>query len=126
MVNDSPRERDIQERTFTFACRVIDLCEVLFRRGRVASHLAGQLLDAGTSVGANMMEADAGQTKPDFIAKTCIARKEVRESHYWLRLIAYAVRPNPPEVNGLRDEASQLDKILSKIVYVARSTPKRG
>ena len=73
-----------------------------------------------------MAEADAGQSKPDFISKTCIARKEARESLYWLRLIEHAVKPAPPEATRLRDEASQLVAILTKIVSVARSSPTRG
>ena len=78
---------DIQARAFEFAVQVLlwyrqlpkvhDCTRVLARR---------QLLDSATSVGANLEEADGGQTKPDFRAKLATARKEAKESVYWLRL----------------------------------------
>jgi four helix bundle protein len=49
--------------------------------------ISKQLLRSSTSIGANVEEADAGQTKKDFIAKMSIASKEARETHYWLRLL---------------------------------------
>ena len=53
----------------------------------VGRTLSGQLLRAGTSVGANLEEAQAGQSRADFISKNAIALKEARETHYWLRLL---------------------------------------
>jgi four helix bundle protein len=76
---------DIRERTFRFACDIVSLCEALSDRGFGARRLSGRLLDSGTSICANLEEADAGQSKPDFIAKCTIALKEAREAHYWLR-----------------------------------------
>ena len=58
---------DIQARTFALACRIIDFCRQLARSGYVVRRLASQLLDAGTSIGANLEEADAAQTKRDFL-----------------------------------------------------------
>jgi len=125
MIDSKPR-RDIQGRAFMFACAILPLCDRLLRRGGVAALLARQLAKAGTSIGANMAEATAAQTKPDFIAKACIARKEAFESHYWLRLLESTSQPVPAEVASLRDEASQIVAILTKIVSVARSSPRRG
>src|SRR6266513_1364767 len=80
--------RDIQNRSFAFACRIIRLTEHVHRRRSFAARLiARQLLGAGTSVGANLEEASAAQSKPDFISKCSIAAKEARETHYWLRLL---------------------------------------
>jgi four helix bundle protein len=75
-------------RAFDFACRIVRLHRTLTRKGGAARRLAAQLLDAGTSVGSNLEEAEAGQSKADFISKCRIALKEARESHYWLRLFA--------------------------------------
>jgi four helix bundle protein len=93
--HDAPNARmtvpfDIQERSFLFACRIITFCRRLNTADPVLRRLSWQLLDAGTSVGANLEEADTGQTKRDFIAKAAIARKESAETRYWLRLIAFA------------------------------------
>ena len=80
--------KEIAERAFRFSCRIVKLYEKLVRKGGAARELARQVLDSGTSIGANLEEATGGQTKPDFIAKVCIARKEARETVYWLRLLA--------------------------------------
>jgi four helix bundle protein len=79
--------RDIKERTFEFALRIIKLCQHLDRRPGVPRGLSYRLFKAGTSVGANVEEAQAGQSRPDFISKNSIALKEARECHYWLRLL---------------------------------------
>jgi four helix bundle protein len=76
---------DIHARVFTFACKIIEFCRHLAGSDYVIRRLASQLLNAGTSIGANLEEADAGQTKRDFIAKVAIARKESAEARYWLR-----------------------------------------
>ena len=78
--------RIISERAFEFACRIVQLCERLWARGPAARKVADQLFDAGTSIGANAEEAEGAQTKPDFIAKLAISRKESREAVYWLRV----------------------------------------
>jgi four helix bundle protein len=88
--------------------------------------LSWQLLKAGTSIGANMEEADAGQTKRDFIAKTAIARKESRESRFWLRLIAFAEPGSRADAEPLIDESGQIYRILTTIIMKAESNPDRG
>lgn len=70
----------ITTRTFEFAMRVIRLCQFLEKQSYVSRTLANQLLRSGTSIGANTEEAQAGQSKADFIAKMSIARKESRET----------------------------------------------
>jgi len=73
--------RDIEERTFAFALS-ISLCQQLERKPGAGRLLARQLLRSGTSVGANVEEAQAGQSRADFISKYSIALKEIREAHY--------------------------------------------
>ena len=104
--------RDLDDRVFRFACRIIDLFELLQQRGGVAGALSAQLLNAGTSVGANYEEAAAGQTKADFIAKLSISRKESRETLYWLRLMAAKGILDPDVVADDISEARQLTAIL--------------
>src|SRR5689334_10024031 len=80
--------KDIQDRAFEFACRIVRLTEHIYRRRSLSARaIACQLLDAGTSVAANLEEASSAQSKPDFISKCSIAEKEARESRYWLRLL---------------------------------------
>jgi four helix bundle protein len=88
--------------------------------------LGRQLLKAGTSVGANLEEADAGESKPDFRHKIAVSRKECRESRYWLRLIAYADNRVAPVATPLVNEASELVAILTAIKKNAESDDDRG
>jgi len=65
--------RIISERAFEFSCRIVRLCDRLWKRGFKGRKIADQLFDAGTSIGANSEEAEGAQTKPDFIAKLAVA-----------------------------------------------------
>src|SRR5712691_11153324 len=78
--------RDIRERTLDFALRIIKLCQQLDKEQGVARTLGWQLLRSGTSIGANVEEAQAGQSKLDFISKNAIALKEARETIYWVAI----------------------------------------
>jgi four helix bundle protein len=118
--------RNIHDRTFLFACRIAELSEKLQRVDGVARFAAPQLFRSGTSIGANLEEADAGQTKPDFIAKVCIALKEARETNYWLRLL---VARRVLQSEGLEAdvrEAHEIVAILTAIVKGARASSSRG
>ena len=80
-------EKDITQRSFQFAVRVVKLCKHLDSASGDSRTLGNQLLRAGTSIGANVEEAQAGQSKADFISKLSIANKEARETLYWLKLL---------------------------------------
>ena len=108
--------KDIKERTFEFALRIIKLCQHLDKKAGVSRRLSYQLLKAGTSVGANVEEAQAGQSRPDFISKNSIALKEARECHYWLRLLIAAKIMPEKRLAELRDEADEIKHILGSIV----------
>jgi len=112
--------KDIRQRTFEFALRIIKLCDELNKKPGVCRDLSRQLLKAGTSVGANSEEAQAAQSKPDFISKNSIALKEARETHYWLRLLIGAEIMPEKKLAELRDEAEELKRILGSIVVSAK------
>ena len=106
---------DIKERTFEFGVRVVKLVGTLPRT--VAGIEVGrQLVRAGTSVGSNTEEADGAVSRKDFVNHIRIARKEARESRYWLRMIAAAGLLADPEIDALVAEAGELVRILSGIV----------
>ena len=117
---------DIQDRTFAFAVQIVNFCRNLVAAHPVTRRLSWQLLDAATSIGANMEEAEAGQTKPDFISKTAIARKEARESVFWLRLISETDVRCRPAISSLLEEGKQIVAILSAIKRNAERNPNRG
>ena len=91
--------KDIRERTFEFSLRIIRLCQQLEEQPGVARTLSWQLLRSGTSIGANVEEAQAGQSKPDFISKNAIAlrRHEKRFTGF-----ACLSRPRSFQLNAFR------------------------
>lgn len=78
-------ENKILELSFNFSLAVIELYKLLIRQNEDV--ISKQLLGSATSIGANVEEANAAQTKKDFIAKMSIASKEARETKYWIRLL---------------------------------------
>ena len=115
------RKRDILERTFRFSVRVVKLCQVLDERPGVGRTLSRQLLRSGTSIGANVEEAQAGQSRADFLSKYFIACKEARETHYWLRLIAECEIVPATRLGEITQECNELVAILTTIVKNTRS-----
>lgn len=75
----------IDERTFEFALLIIETYKHLVAKNEYV--LSKQLLRSGTSIGANVQEAQAAQSKKDFLSKMTIASKEARETNYWMRLL---------------------------------------
>lgn len=114
-------EIKITDRSFAFAVRVVKLCRFLEKQDRVSRTLANQLLRSGTSVGANIEEAQAGQSKPDFIAKMSISRKEARETLYWLRLLKESGSVETDKLSEILKEADELVRILTAIVKSAQT-----
>jgi four helix bundle protein len=112
------RENLIQERSYSFALSAIALQKELVARREFV--LARQMLKSGTSVGANVEEALAAQSRRDFLAKLSIARKEARECHYWLRLIRDSGLAPPSRIDPLVHEASALIRILTSIILSTR------
>ena len=122
--NEMPIKVDaIREKSFAFAVRIIKLCKYLEKNSDVANSVIVQLLRAGTSIGANLEEAVAGQSKADFIHKNSISLKEARESNYWLRLILTtsdfeeSVRKGIIELN---EESLSIAKIIGSIIVKAK------
>ena len=112
---------DITERTFNFALRVVKLCQFLNKKYEAEkSILSKQLLRSGTSVGANVEEAQAGQSRADFIFKMSIALKEARETNYWLRLIEAAEMAESEKIADIKRESEELKKILAAIIVSSK------
>ncbi|MBX7222716.1 MAG: four helix bundle protein [Blastocatellia bacterium] len=114
-------QKDIVKRTFDFAVTIIKLCQQLDAHPGAARTLSKQLIRSGTSIGANIEEAQAGQSRADFISKTSIALKEARETSYWLRLLtATAIVPTSMIVE-IQGESEQITKILGAIVSKSKN-----
>lgn len=109
-------QRDLCERTFQFAIRIVRLCQAIEKTSGVCKNLSKQLFDAGTSIGANIEEAQGGQSRADFLSKIAIARKEAREAHYWLRLLNETKIVPQKRLIEILNECDELIAILTTIV----------
>jgi len=112
---------DIQDRTFKFGVRIIKFVDKL-PRSLSAVELGRQLLRSGTSIAANMEEANGAESKSDFIHKVSIAYKEARETRLWLGMMKAAELSNAAEVKELYTESDELVRILFAILRKARSS----
>jgi len=107
-------ESIVKQKSYDFALRIIKLCAML--RNKKHFEMSSQLLRSGTSIGANVEEALAGQSRKDFFSKMSIASKEARETNYWLRLIIDAEILDKQKCSSLLKESEELIKILTSIV----------
>ena len=106
------KRNEILELSFEFALEIIEFSELLEERRKYV--IARQLLKSGTSIGANMREAQNAHSRKDFIAKCVIAMKEADETEYWLLLSEKSkTYPNPEK---LMSSILSIKKLLSKII----------
>jgi len=115
-------ESIVKNKSYDFALRIIKL--YLFLTDKKHFEIANQIVRAGTSIGANIEEVIAGFSRKDFTAKMSITSKEVRETHYWLRLIRDSGLVRVNQVKYLVSESETLVKILASIVKTSSNTGK--
>ncbi len=109
------KKYDLEQRTLEFSKRIIRLCKAL-PKNDINRRLSDQLLRSGTSTGANYREANDALGKKDFLCRIRIARKEAKETKYWLELV---IENNPElqdRIEPLIQENIELIKILSAIL----------
>ena len=124
MTGNESKPRDIKERTFAFALEIVRLCRTLDGKRGTARTLGRQLLGSGTSIGANVEEAQAGQSQADFISKYNIALKEARETIYWLRLLDASEEYPDGACKTLTQEAEEIARIIGSIIVNTRKNSK--
>ena len=101
----------LEQKSFQFAIRIVNLCKHL-RSTKKEYTLSKQLLRSGTSIGANLAEAQQAQSKADFISKLSIALKETTETKYWLRLMSATGYLSQPEYQSIVFDCVELEKML--------------
>jgi len=112
----------VLEKSFAFSLQVIGLYKVM--QGNKEYVISKQLLKCGTSIGANIHEAGAAQTKKDFITKMAIASKEARETQYWLRLLQQSNLVQL-DIQSVLDSSDDLINLLTAIVKTAQNNSGR-
>lgn len=109
----------MSERLLDFTVQIIALASRL-PRDAAGRHIAGQIVEAGTSVGAHYEEARGAESKADFVHKLGIALKECRETQYWLRVIHRAKMVSDDVPAALLAEAGELCAIIGQSILTAK------
>ncbi len=117
MLNE--RKNEILEQTFEFSLEIIELTRYLKLKKEFI--MSNQLLKCGTSIGANVSEAQAAQSGKDFVAKMAIAAKEAREAEYWIRLLDKSkIIEKYQNKSILYEKINSIIKMLTSIVKTAQ------
>ena len=114
------KENNLQDKSFLFAIRVVNLSKYLIakKKERIISK---QIIRSGTSVGAMVREAEHSESKKDFIHKMAIAQKEINESIYWLELLYATKYLKKEEFDSINCDAIELIKIITTIIKNTKS-----
>ena len=106
------------DKSKAFALQIIKVCNAI-KSTKKESVLTNQLIRSGTSIGANVAEAQRGQSKADFTAKMCIALKEANETEYWLKLLYRTEYLSESQYNSMNADIQELIGILMAICRTA-------
>ena len=118
MKNEQTNKNVIQEKAYDFALLIIELYKEMKLQNEFI--LSKQMVRSGTSIGANIQEAGAAQSRKDFISKMSIASKEAREINYWLRLLRDSKMCPGIDLSKLIKESQEIIAILTSIVKTSQ------
>ncbi|HEY6502953.1 MAG TPA: four helix bundle protein [Chitinophagaceae bacterium] len=116
-MQDIPKENLIVRLTLEFAIEIVKYCDGLEEKRKYV--IARQLLRSGTSIGANVREAQNSESKPDFIHKFKIAAKEAEETEYWLLICKNSA--GYPEISDLMTKLKSIQKVINKIIATSKA-----
>ncbi len=114
----------VLEKSFNFSVRILKLYGFLLKQDRLLEPILKQILKSGTSIGANVTEAQNASSTKDFINKLNIALKEARETEYWLNLLNASDIINEKSFKSLQGDCRELIKLLISIIKTAKYNSK--
>jgi four helix bundle protein len=123
-MQNTEARKTFEVRCLRFGVNILKLTE-RFPKNASGKHLADQLMRSGTSVGANLREAQAAQSRADFIHKMQVSLKEAREADYWLGVIHAADIYTDADITELQGECQQLTAILAQSIITAKGNIRR-
>jgi TIGR02436 family protein len=115
------KENIILTKTFDFSLKIIKYCELLHEQKKFV--ISNQLLKSGTSIGANIREAQNSESKNDFIHKFKISAKEIEETNYWLLLCKHS--ESYPNCDELIERLKEIENITNKIIITSKISGKK-
>ena len=113
------KDNVIKTKSFLFAVRIVKLCKFL-TENKKEFILSKQLLRSGTSIGANIREAEHAESKADFIHKLSISLKEANETEYWLDLLNKTEYLNSSEYISVQNDIKEILKLLTSIIKTSK------
>lgn len=111
----------VKEMSYSFSIRIVKLFKYL-QEEKKEFVLSKQILKSGTSIGANIEEANSAQSKKDFIAKIQISLKEAKETHYWIRLLRDTSYLEEKLANSLLNDCNSIISVLTSILKTSKKT----
>ena len=120
---DTMKENPLIDKSIAFAARIIKLHRYLIR-SKKETVISKQIVRSGTSIGANINEANYGQSKADFISKMHIALKETAETEYWLRLLVLSEYIDEKMSESLLNECLEIKRLLIASINTAKNNAK--
>lgn len=109
----------IVNKSFDFALRIVNLYKYL-KEEKMEFVMSKQVLRSGTSIGANVREAEQAQSRPDFISKMNIALKEASETEYWIELLYRSGFVEETHYNSIMADCNEINRILISIVKTTK------
>lgn len=119
------KDNALVDKSILFAARIMKLHKYLIKTKK-ETIIAKQIVRSGTSIGANINEANYGQSKADFIAKLHIALKETAETEYWLRLLILSEYITADMGNSLLQDCMEIKRILIASITTAKQNKQMG
>jgi four helix bundle protein len=113
------RPNIIKEKSYQFAIEIVHLYKKMKKQNEFI--LSRQIVRSGTSIGANVEEALAAQSRKDFISKMSIASKEARETNYWLRLLRDTNVVEDLDLKQILKDSEAIVKIITSIVKTSKN-----
>ena len=114
------KENILIDKSIDFAARIVKLCKFL-ENSQKEHIISKQIIRSGTSIGANINEAQYGNSKADFISKLHISLKEAAETEYWVRLLYKSELIDQKMFNSLLDDCLELKKLLIASINTAKN-----
>jgi len=117
------KENVLKDKAFYFALRVVKLYQYLANEKKEFV-MSKQVLRSGTSIGANIEEANQAQSKSDFIHKLSISQKEAFETHYWIRILRESDFPGRKLADSLLADCEEIQKLITTSIKTAKTNLK--
>lgn len=122
--NNSKLKTDLKKRAYLYALEIIKFIDGLEKKDFIVQIIAAQLLRSATSIGANIIEAQAGSSKRDFTNFFSYALKSANESKFWLGLLRDSGKASKEKVNKLLQETNELANILGASILTLKGKNK--